>query len=350
MLLVWVCHSIFTGEGRLALERQGQSWDGLSRRAQWHAAWTHGPVELWRVLSLIDPGHGALSLGFMGATIAVGMIRWRLVMQVHGLELSLGRAAEISLVAHFFNSFLLGSTGGDLMKAVYAARETRHLKTEAVVTVLVDRLLGLLAMLTFAALMMLPNLSLLAAHRRLAALAGITLALLGGGLAFAAVSFWGGVSRRWPRARAWLRRLPKSDVLERSLDACRRFGQHPRCLVQAFALSMLLNALCVGQVWTLSRGLGLGIGLTKLLVIVPVIICISALPVTPSGLGVRENMYVWMLAVPGISVAATQALSLSLLAYAGSLAWSLAGGAVYVTFRQRHHLAEVVRADEPGPG
>jgi hypothetical protein len=47
-------------------------------------------------------------------------------------------AAEISLVAHFFNSFLLGSTGGDLMKAYYAARETHHKKTEAVMTVFAD--------------------------------------------------------------------------------------------------------------------------------------------------------------------------------------------------------------------
>ena len=113
----------------------------------------------------------ALSLVFMGLTIALGVLRWRMVLRVHGLDLSLGRAAEISLVAHFFNSFLLGSTGGDLLKAYYAARETHHKKTEAVVTVIVDRLLGLFAMLLFGCLMMVPNLALLRAHKRLAALA-----------------------------------------------------------------------------------------------------------------------------------------------------------------------------------
>ena len=45
--------------------------------------------------------------------------------------------------AQFFNAFLLGSTGGDLLKAYYAARETHHKKTEAVVTVFVDRIIGL---------------------------------------------------------------------------------------------------------------------------------------------------------------------------------------------------------------
>ncbi|MHB1309108.1 MAG: hypothetical protein ACYC23_18675, partial [Limisphaerales bacterium] len=57
-----------------------------------------------------------------------------------------------------------------------------------------------------------------------------------------------------------------------------------------------------------------------------------------SGLGVRENLYVWSLAVPEIGVPATKALSLSLLAYAGSLAWSVVGGVVYVLFRNRHHF------------
>src|SRR3989442_10980204 len=86
-----------------------------------------------------------LSVLFMGLTILLGVVRWRMVLRVHGIDLSLGRASEISLVAHFFNSFLLGSTGGDLLKAYYAARETHHKKTEAVVTVAVCAVPGLFA-------------------------------------------------------------------------------------------------------------------------------------------------------------------------------------------------------------
>src|SRR5438046_8549403 len=111
----------------------------------------------------------------MGVTIVLGICRWRMVLRVHGLDLSPGRATEISFIAHFFNSFMLGSTGGDLLKAYYAARETHHKKAEAVVTVIVDRLLGLFAMLLFACLMMLPNLALLQEHKRLAALSVVLL-------------------------------------------------------------------------------------------------------------------------------------------------------------------------------
>ena len=342
ILLGWVFHQIFVGEGRLAWEREGRAWDSLSREAQWRIAWTRGPEELWQVLTQVQPDAALVSLVFMGVTILIGALRWRMVMRVQGLDLSFGRAAEISLVAHFFNSFLLGSTGGDLMKAYYAARETHHLKTEAVATVFIDRFLGLLSMLAFASLMMLPNVSLMISHRRLSVLASLTLAMLLGGLLVGAVAFLGGVSKTWPRARDWLRKLPKGEVIERSLEACRRFGRDRPRLVKATGLSMLLNFACVLQIWSLARGLGLRLDLIALCVIVPVVITISAVPVTPSGLGVRENLYVWLLAVPELGVEAKQALSLSLLAYAGSLFWSLLGGLLYVTFRQRHHLGELV--------
>jgi uncharacterized protein (TIRG00374 family) len=341
LLLAWIFHSIFLAEARRAAPGEGYVWVNLSTAAQWRLAWSQGPQELWRTLNLVDLGALLLSLVFMGLTILVGLLRWRVVLRVHGLNLSLPRTAEISLVAHFFNSFLLGSTGGDLLKAYYAARETHHKKTEAVVTVLVDRLVGLFAMLLFAVLMMVPNLTLLEQHRRLAALCWFIVVMMAGCGTVVMLSFWGGLSRRWPVARARLRRLPKGDLLERALEACRQFGRERFFLVRVLAISMLLNVCCVLQVLVLAWGLHLQISPVALFVIVPIIVCISALPITPSGLGVRENLYVLMLAVPELNVDPTRALSLSLLAYAGSLFWSMIGGIVYLSRRERDHLVEI---------
>ena len=337
LLLAWIFHSIFSNEGRAATG----NWEQLSRAEQWKIAWTTGPHELWRTISLVHPGAFALSVFFVGVTILLGVIRWRMVLEVQGLHLPMSRATGISFVAQFFNSFLLGSTGGDLIKAYYAARETHHKKTEAVVTVFVDRLMGLWAMLLFAALMMLPNLRLLLTHERLGACAVLILSMLAGCTVVLSVAFWGGISRRFPKARTYLRKIPKGELLERSLDSCRRFGRERAFMLKSLGISMALNAVCVLQTITLAKGLGLEISSLALFAIVPIIICISALPITPSGLGVRENLFVLMLAVPEINIPATSALSLSLLTYAGSLFWSLVGGAVYVGLKDRQHLEEV---------
>lgn len=345
MLLLWIFHAIFVIEGKRVWENQGRSWQELNRLEQWSLAWRYGPSELWDTLTLVEPAMLFLSLVFMGMTIVLGLFRWRMVLRVQGLDLSLGRTAEISLVAHFFNSFLLGSTGGDLLKAYYAARETHHKKTEAVVTVLVDRLLGLFAMLLFACLMMLPNLELLAANAALGLFAWIIIGMMAACAVLVGLSFWGGLSRRWPEARDWLRRLPKGDLLERALNAARRFGGERWTLVRVFGLSMALNVFCVLQIMALSRGLGLQIPPIVLFVVVPVIVCLSALPISPSGLGVRENLYVLMLGVKEINVEATAALSVSLLAYAGSLFWSILGGIVYLTRKERDHLEEIAKPE-----
>jgi hypothetical protein len=361
LLLFWIFHSIFLNEGRLWAQREGLQWEQMSRGRQWHLAWTRGPQDLWHTLCLVHPGALLLSLLLIGLALWLGVVRWRLVLKTQGLELSLARATRISLVAQFFNAFLLGSTGGDLIKAYYAARETHHLKTEAVTTVFVDRLVGLWAMLLFAGMMMLPNLQLLRRHKEFAVPAFAILVMLAALSIVLSLAFWGGVSKRLPRARHYLRRLPKGELLERSLDSCRQFGKEKTFLAKAIALSLVVNIVCVLQIYVLGRGLDMGVTFTAMLMIVPIITCIAAVPITPNGLGLRENLYVIMLAailVPGpvallpslpasqesqelIAKARTAALSLSLLASAEGIFWSLIGGVVYMGLRQKEHLAEV---------
>jgi len=336
VLLGWAFHTIFLSEARQLHESRGGAWAAMDWREQARLAWTVGPPALAGVLGMIRPLEGVLSLLFMGATILLGAVRWRGVLRAQGMNLPAGRVLELSLVAHGFNAFLLGSTGGDLVKAYYTAAETHHLKAEAVVSVIVDRLLGLLAMLLFAAAMMVPNLDLLTRQPRLGVLALVALGMLGGLLVLGGLSFQGGLSRLWPGARDWLRRLPKGETLERALEAMRRLGRQRGVLARALAISMALNFACVLQIWVLARGLGLEIPFRFLLVLVPIIICLAALPITPSGLGLRENLYVLALTVPAVRVPPAAALSLSLLAYAGSLAWSLVGGLVYLRFRRGH--------------
>jgi hypothetical protein len=175
--------------------------------------------------------------------------------------------------------------------------------------------------------------------------AWIIVMLMGGCGLVVCLSFWGGVSRRWPQPRQWLQRLPKAELIERAVSAARQFGKQPSALVQIFGLSMALNVFCVLQIMALAEGLNVTISKGALFVIVPMIVCLSALTISPSGLGVRENLYVLMLGVGQIGVDATAALSISLLAYSGSLLWSIFGGFVYLTRRERDHLQEIANSD-----
>ncbi|MFA6543660.1 MAG: lysylphosphatidylglycerol synthase transmembrane domain-containing protein [Limisphaerales bacterium] len=342
-LLAWIFQAIFWKEGQEAWEREKRvpAWHELTRWQRLEISWTHGPHQVWRVVSGVRSDALVASLALMGATILLGIVRWRLVLRVHGLDLPFGRAAEISLVAHFFNSFLLGTVGGDLLKAYYAARETNHKKAEAVGTVFVDRIIGLFSLLAFTMFAMAANLPLLHADPLFVKIAWLIVAMFAGCSGVLFIVLRGGVSKGLPRAREWLRRLPRGDFLERLRESFKPFGRDRVFLLKSCAVSLLLCGVCVAHVQSLAWGLGLDLPLRHLFTIVPMITCMVVFPLTPGGLGVRENLFVLMLAVPMIGVEHTAALSLSLLCAAGSMFWSLAGGAVYAGLKTRHHLGEI---------
>ena len=90
-----------------------------------------------------------LAAGLLVLLIALGLclVRWKLVLEAMELHLSWPRTGAVFFIGHFFNSFMPGGTGGDLIKAYYSARETHHRKTEAVATIFIDRTTGLIALI-----------------------------------------------------------------------------------------------------------------------------------------------------------------------------------------------------------
>ena len=85
-------------------------------------------------------------------------VRWKCVLAAQGLQLTWRETLAIFFIGHFFNAFMFGSTGGDVVKAYYAAKRTGRRKTEAVSTVFIDRVMGLLAMILLTTVTMLVRL------------------------------------------------------------------------------------------------------------------------------------------------------------------------------------------------
>jgi len=348
VLMAWIFQTIFWDVGKRAREESGEkpAWHELSRDQRLQISWQHGPQELWRTLKKVKAGPFLVSLMVMGGIILLSVIRWQMVLRVHGLNLSFGRALEITLVAHFFNSFLLGATGGDLIKAYYAARETHHKKIEAVGTVFVDRIIGLFALLAFACVAMLLNIDLLKSDAVFQKLSLFVLAMSAGGFVATFLAFRGGVSLGGVfKVREWIRKLPKGDMIEKLRDSFLVYGKHKKALLTTFLLSLLIHFVAICHVKTVAWGMDSAVTFLQLVTIVPIISCFIVLPIAPSGLGVRENLFVYMLKAPEIGDLPSEALALSLLCFAGSLFWSLVGGVVYLTFRSKHHLEEIAHED-----
>jgi uncharacterized membrane protein YbhN (UPF0104 family) len=81
----------------------------------------------------------------------IQFVRWYLLVRALDLPFTLGNAFRLGLVGAFYNAFLPGSVGGDLVKAYFIAKDQPGRRASAVATVVADRLVGLFGLIWFAA-------------------------------------------------------------------------------------------------------------------------------------------------------------------------------------------------------
>ncbi|MBX3734868.1 MAG: flippase-like domain-containing protein [Verrucomicrobiae bacterium] len=345
LLLGAIFHSIFCNEVQLQLQASGgPSWSSLTRWEQRSLAWTRGPAGLWATIRRLDAVSLATAFLLCGLLVAAGAVRWRRVLREQGLHLSWREVMRISLVAQFFNAFLLGTAGGDVVKAWYAARAAPQRRAEAAVSVFVDRMLGTLGLLLAALLLALPNREFIASFRRYQAVVLVLGAMAVVVAMLLALGFFTDVLRHEGLVGRTLRRIPKGESVVRALSGCRRLGRNPLFLAAMAFWSLLIAAGVAATYGVLARGIGLTLEPRLLAFASLAVVCLAALPVTPSGLGVRENLFVWLVGLPLFGLKPGLALSLSLLGYTVNLAWSAIGGLVYLLMPRREEFAAVREA------
>ena len=86
---------------------------------------------------------GVLFIGTMVTSFA----RYKILLDAVGIHLRLSDVVRIGFIGCFFNTFMPGSLGGDLIKTAYVIRESGK-RAEAIASVMMDRVLGLLGLIS----------------------------------------------------------------------------------------------------------------------------------------------------------------------------------------------------------
>ncbi len=288
-----------------------------------------------------------LGVALLFAGLITCVVRWKLLLNSQGILLASKDVFQIFFVGQFFNLFMIGATGGDLVKAFLAARSAGGLKkTEAVSTVLIDRSIGLTALALFAGAMVLGRAGLFFKNESLRPIGFFIVGFAVLTATVIAILF----SRHWLAHPRFAERvvLPPSAVriehaLRRVYEAffvCRR---DPALLLKTFALSLSNHMLAVLACVAFGRGLALEMAWLDYLTYVPIMGVFGAIPITPGGLGLREGVAVVLLATVGI--AKPGAVLLSLLLYFGMMVWSLFGGLLFLVRRSKADPSLAAKAE-----
>ncbi len=240
--------------------------------------------------------------------------------------IGLGAALHVFFVSTFVGTFLPASIGLDAVRVTAVTRAGVPV-ADAVGSVFMDRVLGVLSLLIMAVAGLWLARQLPA---RDAVLSALALTALGCGAVAAAVFS----TRIAARLTALLRRLPWPKVHRIGgavLEAVQRYAAHHGLLAAVTGASVGVQVLRVLQAWCLGLGLGIDAPLSAYFAFVPIILLVMLLPITVNGLGTSQAAF-WLffgsIGVPGSAAFALSVLFIALGAVGnlpGGLLWARSG-------------------------
>lgn len=288
-------------------------------------------ASLWQRVRGMQVAWLLLALGTYGLMMMVGVWRWHGLLRAQHVEVGQRRLIESMWVSLFFNNFLPSNIGGDVIRIADTATAAGS-KTLATTIVLVDRGLGLVALLVIATI------------GSVAALAG-GIAVPGAGwlwvvsgtavLAIFPALVAPGVLNRLLRPLRALQHPWLDERAERFEQAFARFRARPSALLLAFLGALFVQAGIVVFYAFTARGLAIQLPVLLAAVLVPVSLVVQMAPISIGGFGVREAVFTFFFTRAGLS--ADAAVALSFVATGLILLQSLAGGLLFLT-RRSHQL------------
>ncbi len=276
-----------------------------------------------RAVASVGRLHLAAVLLLVAVDRAVMILRWVLLLRASGIRITTPDAIRLFLVSSFVGSFLPAGVGADAVRAYGLTRDAAT-GSEALASVAVDRVLGVLSLVVMGVIGVLAW----APAGRDWRVAG--LALAAGGACVA--GFW---------ADQWLRWLVPNHRHGRSItrrvlrltDAIGRYRGRRGVLAQVMAWSMVVQVLRITQAYLLALGLGMTVPFAYFLLFMPIGLLMLLLPISVSGFGLPQGVIVWLLRPMGVADSASFALS-TLILLTG-LAGNLPGLVLWLKARRR---------------
>ncbi|MGF1469067.1 MAG: lysylphosphatidylglycerol synthase transmembrane domain-containing protein [Sandaracinaceae bacterium] len=318
----------------------GRRWLGTALRIGGTAAafaWIGWTTDLREVVPAMGRVSAAAFVAAMAVTLlnlGVGAVRWRALLAAYGAphRPPLGRLFHVYVVGFFYNNYLPGGVGGDVVRGV-VTRESfgEGGVTASMTVVLVERVLGLAGLLLLVAgtsavrplpvatapgvaPLALPSVGVLSALGLALALGAVAAVALGARLADRLPGALGGLGRRLP-------------VLRR-----------PGPFLFAVALSLLTHTLVAVTGWLMLRVFAPTVALADALVVVPLAMAMTYIPLGIGGLGWREKAFE-VLCATFLGMARPDAVAASLLVWITQMAVAGRGGLLQL----------VVPAGRPAP-
>lgn len=225
-----------------------------------------------------------------GLGLFINHYRWYLLLRAQGIDRGVAETAPLTLIGLFFNYAIPGSVGGDLVKAYYIAQDEPTKRLRAVFTVLMDRLVGLFAMLLVATVVMLFEIERISATPALKPIViSLLLIVFGFIVAFTVLFFV-------PNVQDWIPASFKQiSLIKKLFDTLLSYRDCKSILLKTVLISIVGQAWFILGFYYIALTMGEGhVPIGAFFFVVPVALAISSVPLAPAGIGVGQLAFLFL--------------------------------------------------------
>jgi uncharacterized membrane protein YbhN (UPF0104 family) len=176
----------------------------------------------------------AIALMIYLVAMLLTFVRWWILVKAQGLEFHLRDAFRLGFIGNVFNLVIPGAIGGDFVKAAFLIKEHAR-RTQAIASMVIDRLVGLLGLFVLAGVAGLLTWS--TADRPIRTLIIVVWCAVAAGILLLAVVFRGGMRSQ---LRGWTAHKPKLHQVVLDIGA---MADAYRCQIPTVAGSIIASAL-----------------------------------------------------------------------------------------------------------
>jgi glycosyltransferase 2 family protein len=268
---------------------------------------------------------------------AAAAFRWHVLLKVQGIHLSFPRLSGLFLIGMFYNQFLPGGTGGDIIKSYYLLKETPDQKAGALLAVVFDRFIGLVALVAITGTLIGLRYDFLAQTSETRQLLWFLLFLLGSSILFLFSTF---IISGFNLFHLLPEKFPGREKLIEIAAAYHLYAHHWRATLVAFGASVVAHLATFATFLCAAYALGAIVPLVDFFAIMPVERTISALPISFAGIGLREKVLQIMLS--GLcGVPEAKAILIGSLSFLIILVCCIPGALVYLFYKPSGAVAHV---------
>lgn len=248
------------------------------------------------------------------STVFISTKRWSLFLPK---TMKYSRLFSLFFIGSFFNTFLPGLVGGEVIKTFYLYRDMGKGGT-SIASVFMDRYMGFSAMI------------------------GISLIAFIGGY-----SHIKGTEIVWfipilcsvfliANFLLWKINWGKIKGLTAFYLPLMEYKTNRGIIYNGLLLSLIVQVIGITEVYLLSLAIGLKVPIIYFFIFVPIINVVSAIPISIAGLGIRETGFaaLFNMVFTKVGVTSDQAVSISMLIFAVMCLVNLIGGVEYLRIRK----------------